>query len=96
MTVRRGLAPRLLPALASDLALSGSLALSSCGTPSSQKENDGAGAGVSATVGGVNLLNLLIVAGEEGGQGIICGAGDNTLDEQRAVDIQLESASGTT
>lgn len=71
-------------------------ALTACGSPAPQGENAGGGAGVSAQVGDVRLLNLLIVATQDGGKGIICGRGENTSDQARSVDIRLASGSETT
>lgn len=69
--------------------------VSACGGDSSEEHFHG-GAGLNATVGDVRMLNLLIVAGEEGGPGVICGSADNTSDQQRQVDIRLASGSSTT
>ena len=95
MRPRHGRAWRL-DAIRASTALVACVALAGCGIPGSEAENEGAGAGVAATVGDVQLSNLLIVSGEEGGQGIMCGAGNNSSGQERSVDMRLASGAGTT
>lgn len=82
--IRCGLATALL-----------TVSLAGCSATPANRGDPG-GAGLAATVGDVELLNVLIVAEEEGGPGILCGMGTNSSDQVRQVDIRLPSGAGTT